>query len=252
MTHREQRQGRGLSGLEPALRLEVEAQVEAQVEARIESMIEARIESMIGARIEARIEAAVARRLEAEAEAELVSRVATLEQRVLEAQGRLTEVESKGQLDQVSLLVFSGDMDRVISAFIIATGAVAMGCEVSMYFTFWGLLALKKRTVYAEKSIPERMLAMLLPGSAASLGTSRMNMLGMGPALFRSLMRKHNVETLPDLISLAQELGVRMVACQMAMGVMGIRSEELLDGLECGGVATYLGDAIDSKVTLFI
>ncbi len=244
MADREQRRGRGLSGLEPALRLEIESLIEARVEARLESMI--------GAQIEAQIEVAVSRRLEAEAGAEVASRVAALEQRVLEAQTRLTQVESNGQLDQVSLLVFSGDMDRVISAFIIATGAVAMGCEVSMYFTFWGLLALKKRTVYAEKSIPERMLAMFLPGSASSLGTSRMNMLGMGPALFRSLMRKHNVETLPDLIGLAQELGVRMVACQMAMGVMGIRSEELLDGLEYGGAATYLGDAIDSKVTLFI
>ncbi len=219
-------------GLDPALRRE--------------------IESMIDARVEMQLEAAWARRIEAEAEALLASRVAKLEQQVIEAQARLSEVEAKGQLEQVSMLVFSGDMDRVISAFIIATGAVAMGCEVSMYFTFWGLLALKKRTVYADKSIPERMLAMLLPGSASSLGTSRMNMLGMGPALFRSLMRKHNVETLPDLISLAQELGVRMVACQMAMGVMGIQSEELLEGLDYGGAATYLGDAIDSKVTLFI
>ncbi|HFE47631.1 MAG TPA: hypothetical protein ENJ18_19440 [Nannocystis exedens] len=207
---------------------------------------------MIDARVEAGVKAAWDRRIEAEAEALLASRVATLEQQVLEAKARISEVEAKAQLEQVSLLVFSGDMDRVTSAFIIATGAVAMGCEVSMYFTFWGLLALKKRTVYAEKSIPERLLALLLPDSAKSLGTSRMNMLGMGPALFRGLMRKHNVETLPDLISLAQELGVRMVACQMAMGVMGIQSEELLDGLEYGGAATYLGDAIDSKVTLFI
>ncbi len=224
--------GAASEGIDPALRREIEALIEARV----------------AAEVEARVDAAV----EAQVKAQLGARVSELEGLISDAQARLQAVEAKGGLEQVSILVFSGDMDRLISAFIIATGAIAMGCEVSMYFTFWGLTGLKKKTVYANKSLPERMLAAMLPGGASSVGTSRMNMLGMGPALFRSLMRKHNVESLPDLIGLARELGVKMVACQMAMGVMGIRREELIDDLDYGGVVTYLGDAIDSKVTLFI
>lgn len=226
--------------MDPALRREIEALIEARVEARVEAAVEARLG--------AAVEATSAGKLDAQ----LVARVHALEGLISDAQARLEAVEAKGALEQVSILVFSGDMDRLISAFIIATGAIAMGCEVSMYFTFWGLTGLKKKTIYADKSLPERMLAAMLPGGASALGTSRMNMLGMGPALFRSLMRKHNVESLPDLIGLAREMGVKMVACQMAMGVMGIRREELIDELEYGGVVTYLGDAIDSKVTLFI
>jgi len=231
-----ERTGAGLAGVDPALRRELEALIEARVEAAVEARL--------GSALEAKIAG--------EADAQLVARVHALEGLIGDARARLEAVEAKGELERVSILVFSGDMDRLISAFIIATGAIAMGCEVSMYFTFWGLTGIKKKTVYADKSLPERMLAAMLPGGASSLGTSRMNMMGMGPALFRSLMRKHNVESLPDLIGLAREMGVKMVACQMAMGVMGIRREELIDDLEYGGVVTYLGDAIDSKVTLFI
>ncbi len=230
------KEGPGAAGIDPALRREIEALIEARVAAEVEAQVAARVDAAV----------------EAEVKAQLGARVSALEGLIRDAQARLQAVEAKGGLEQVSILVFSGDMDRLISAFIIATGAIAMGCEVSMYFTFWGLTGIKKQTVYANKSLPERMLAAMLPGGASSLGTSRMNMLGMGPALFRSLMRKHNVESLPDLIGLAREMGVKMVACQMAMGVMGIRREELIDDLDYGGVVTYLGDAIDSKVTLFI
>ena len=228
--------GAGSGSIDPALRREIEALIEARVAAEVEAQVQARVDAAV----------------EAQVKAQLGARVSALEGLISDAQARLQAVEAKGGLEQVSILVFSGDMDRLISAFIIATGAIAMGCEVSMYFTFWGLTGLKKKTVYANKSLPERMLAAMLPGGASSVGTSRMNMLGMGPALFRSLMRKHNVESLPDLIGLARDLGVKMVACQMAMGVMGIRREELIDDLDYGGVVTYLGDAIDSKVTLFI
>jgi len=154
--------------------------------------------------------------------------------------------------DRATLVVFSGEMDRLMAAFIIGTGAAAMGMEVSMYFTFWGLTALKKTTSFAGKSVPEKLIAAMLPSGPDRVGTSKLNMLGFGPAFFKMMMRKNNVETLPDLIALAQEMGVRLVACQMSMGVMGIRKEELLDGLDYGGVGTYLGDACDSKITLFI
>ena len=154
--------------------------------------------------------------------------------------------------DRASFFVFSGEFDRLVSAFILATGAAAMGMEVSMYFTFWGLVALKKKTAFAGKSLPETMLSMMLPGGPDKTATSNMNMLGVGPVFFKHLMAKNNVETLPDLIDLAGELGIRMIACKMAMGVMGIGEDELRDDLVYGGVATYLADAGDSRITLYV
>ena len=127
-----------------------------------------------------------------------------------------------------------------------------MGQQVSMFFTFWGLSALKKHTILPGKNLPEKMLAMLLPNSPDKAGLSRLNMLGMGPLLLKKMMRNHHVESVPSLVTLARELGVRLIACQMAMGIMGITKEELIDGIDYGGIATYLADAVDSRLTLFI
>lgn len=154
--------------------------------------------------------------------------------------------------NRATVVVFSGDMDKLIAAFIIATGAAAMGIDVSMYFTFWGLAALKKKTVFKGKPITEKLMGVMLPSGPTHVGTSKMNMLGIGPAFFKYVMKKKNIETLPDLIGLADEMGIRMVGCQMSMDVMGITKEELIDGLDYGGVTTYLADASDSKITLFI
>jgi peroxiredoxin family protein len=198
------------------------------------------------------LDPALAAHIERLVDARVDARLAGFSARVEDALGRLQAREAAMPRDQASIIVFSGDFDRLFSAFVIATGAVSMGIDVAMYFTFWGLVALKKQTIFAGKTIEEKMLAAMLPGGPASAGTSKMNMLGMGPVMFKRLMAKHNVETLPGLIKLAQELGVKLVACRMAMGVMGIKDEELLDGVEYGGVASYLGDAIESKITLFI
>jgi peroxiredoxin family protein len=154
--------------------------------------------------------------------------------------------------NRATVVAFSGDMDKLVAAFIIVTGAATMGMEASMYFTFWGLSAIKKRTTFKNRKITEKLMSLMLPSGPASIGTSRMNMLGLGPVFFRHVMKKKNVQTLPDLIALARETGVRMVACQMSMEVMGITREELIDGVEYGGVATYLADARDSRITLFI
>ncbi len=199
--------------------------------APMDPALQAMIERMVDARVDARL--------------------AGFSAQVEDALARLRPPEGAPR-DQASIIVFSGDFDRLISAFIIATGAVAMGIEVSMYFTFWGLVALKKKTTFAGKTIEEKMLAAMLPGGPESAGTSKMNMLGMGPIMFKRVMAQNNVETLPGLIKLAQEMGVKLVACRRAMGVMGIKDEELIDGVQSGGVATYLGDAIESKITLFI
>lgn len=179
-------------------------------------------------------------------------RTAALQAEVTKLSAEVTELRPRTLSDRATIIVFSGDMDKLLSAFIVASGAVAMGFEASMYFTFWGLAAIKKTTLYSGKSVVEKMLSLMLPGGPDDVPSSSMNMLGMGPMMFKSVMKKHNVETLPDLVKVAQELGVRMVACQMSMGVMGITQEELIDGIEYGGVATYLGDATDSKITLYI
>jgi peroxiredoxin family protein len=154
--------------------------------------------------------------------------------------------------DRAAIVIFSGDMDKLLAAFVIATGAAMMGMKVSMYFAFWGLSVLKKKTIFRNKSITEKLMALMLPSGPDRLSVSKMNMMGMGPAFFKHVMKKKNISNLPELMNLAREMGVRMIACQMSMDVMGIKKEEMLDGLDYGGVATYLADAKDSKITLFI
>ena len=180
------------------------------------------------------------------------ARIGDLSAQMTDTLARLKNVEDGAVSERATILVFSGEFDKLLSAFIVATGAVAMGFEVSMYFTFWGLVALKKKTVFSGKTIPEKMIAGMLPSGPASVPTSSLNMGGVGPLFFKHLMANKNVETLPDMIAIAQELDVKMIACQMAMDVMGITREELIDDLTYGGATTYLADACDSKITLFI
>lgn len=165
---------------------------------------------------------------------------------------QLQSTSASALSNRATIVAFSGDMDKLMAAFIIATGAASMGMEVSVYCTFWALAALKKKTRLKGKPITEKLIAMMLPSGPAHLGTSEMNMLGIGPAFFGHIMKKKKIMSLPDLIGQAREIGVRIIACQMAMNVMGIHKEELIDDLDYGGVATYMADARDSKVTLFI
>ncbi len=178
----------------------------------------------------------------------LLERIDTLEKRVAE----LEQAPAQDIENRLSLVVFSGDMDKVIAAFILATGAAAMGLEVSMFFTFWGLSAVKKQKVYVGKNWLEKGFTAALPAGVNKLGLSQMNFFGAGAAIMRKLMRDHGVTTLPELVELAQELGVRMTVCDMSRELLGVRDEELIDGLEKGGVAAFMGDAAASKVTLFI
>jgi len=152
-----------------------------------------------------------------------------------------------------TMVVFSGDLDRAIASFIIANGAAAMGSQVTMFFTFWGLNILRKpKAPSVKKQFIERMFGWMMPCGANALTLSKLNMLGMGTAMMKMVMRQKNVETLPNLIAAAKQAGVRFVACTMTMDVMGLKKEELLDGLEYGGVAAMLGEADKSNATLFI
>jgi peroxiredoxin family protein len=176
----------------------------------------------------------------------------TLEEKLVEIEKRLAHVEGQMAEDRVALVVFSGDLDRVLAAFIIATGAAAMGQHVSMFFTFWGLSVLKKDKQLSGKSLFQKMMTLMSPGSSKSLPVSQMNYFGVGAKMLRSMMKEKNVNSLEEMITLARELGVRMIACEMSRDLMGIKEAELVAGLECGGVASFLADSLKSRTSLFI
>lgn len=152
-----------------------------------------------------------------------------------------------------TLIVFSGDLDKAIASFIIATGSAAMGNQVTMFFTFWGLNILRKEQyVPVQKSFMDKMFAKMLPRGPEKLGISKMNFGGLGAKLMKYTMKKKNITTLKELIEMAKELDIKMVACTMSMDVLGIKKEELIDGLEYAGVASYLAEANEANINLFI
>ncbi|MEO0137618.1 MAG: DsrE/DsrF/DrsH-like family protein [candidate division WOR-3 bacterium] len=156
--------------------------------------------------------------------------------------------------ERVSIIVFSGDLDKCLAAFIIGTGAAASGMQVDMFFTFWGLSVLRKRGIKVKgKSLTEKMFGMMLPKGADSLALSKMNMLGLGTKMMKEVMKKKRIASLSELLEIAQQFGVNLYACEMSMKVMGLKREELIDGIKgIVGVATYLENAAKSQITLFI
>lgn len=153
--------------------------------------------------------------------------------------------------DGVTIVVFSGDLDKAIAAFIIANGALAMGKKVTMFFTFWGLSILKRKNL-EKKSWIEKMFAMMLPKNSNQLPISKMNFFGIGAKLIRCVMKQKNIMSLEELMKKAIESGVEITACTMSMDVMGITQEELIDGINYGGVGQYLGATEGANTNLFI
>ncbi len=152
-----------------------------------------------------------------------------------------------------TMVVFSGDLDKAIASLIIANGAASMGRNVTMFFTFWGLNILRRHEpVSVKKDFMSKMFSGMMPRGTKKLGLSKMNMMGMGPKMIRMVMKKHNVDSLETLLQTAIDNGVNIVACNMSMDLMGITESELIDGVNLGGVATYLGAAEESNVNLFI
>jgi len=178
--------------------------------------------------------------------------VATLEQRIEEL-----EKESKNTPDSnaMSMVVFSGELDKLLAAFVIATGAAACGMKVSMFFTFWATAALKKAGPQAKgKSIVERMFGWMLPGGFGKRMLSKMDMCGIGSRMMAREMAKKNVASLPELIEVAKELDIEINVCEMSMSLMGIRPEELIEfpGMGYCGVARFVEQSSSSNTTLFI
>ncbi len=155
--------------------------------------------------------------------------------------------------DGKTMVVFSGDLDKVLASFIIANGAAAMGRKVTMFFTFWGLNALRKPNgPSVKKPIIDAMFGKMMPKGSSKLSLSKMNMGGMGTAMMKKVMNDKNVDSLEILMKQAMDNGVKIIACTMSMDIMGITEEELIDGIDYAGVAAYLGDAEESNVNLFI
>ncbi|GBD34958.1 hypothetical protein HRbin36_00062 [bacterium HR36] len=184
--------------------------------------------------------------------ADLSSRLQTVENRLRALEERLSSASEPTREQRVSLVVMSGDLDRVLAAFVIATGAAAMGFQVSMFFTFWGLSALRQTRQLKGKRWLEKAFSLLTPAGVDNLKLSKLHFAGLGKMLLEKQMRDQQISSLHELVQLARDLGVRFVACQMSMDVMGIRAGELIPGVETGGVATFLADAAKSQVTLFI
>lgn len=165
---------------------------------------------------------------------------------------RLAELARERPDNRVTMVVFSGDLDRQLAALVIATGAAAMGLEVSVFYTFWGLTALKRRSLLSGKTVKEKMFAAMTPASLSKMPLSRMNFGGVGRAMLTTMMKEKEVASVEELFAMAREMGVKQIACTMSMDVMGVTQEELIEGVHLGGVATFLGDAARSKVSLFI
>jgi peroxiredoxin family protein len=165
----------------------------------------------------------------------------------------LADLKERTPDNRLTMVVFSGDLDKVMASLVIATGAVGMGLDVSMFFTFWGLSALKKRSAKGhQRDFYERMFAAMTPTGTQAMGVSKLNFGGMGAIMLRRMMKNKEITSVEELMDLARESGVRMIACTLSMDVLGVTTEDLVDGLELGGVGAYLGDAAKSRVTLFI
>lgn len=178
-----------------------------------------------------------------------------LEKQIEEIKAQLKTLSENQPENKISMIVFSGDLDKALAAFIIGTGAVAMGMEVVMFFTFWGTPLLRdKMKKVGGKDMMGTMFGTMLPKGTGEVKLSKMNMAGMGTAMMKSLMKKKNVASLEQMIEMAGELGVKIYICEMSMDLMGFKREEMISypDLTYCGVAKFLEEAMHSKIQLFL
>lgn len=171
----------------------------------------------------------------------------------LDPQVALAELR-ESKTERVTLVVLSGDMDRVMAAFIIATGAASMGMQVTMFFTFWGLNAIRRPGAHSSaKDWLRRMFGVLNKGGADRLPLSRFHFWGLGSRVMKRVMKQNRMPGVPELMEMAKDLGVRFIACTTTLGLLGITKDTLMDGIDqFAGVSTYLAEAKDAQVNLII
>lgn len=185
----------------------------------------------------------------------MAEQLAQLENQIAEMKEQLEALSGRMPSNKLSMVVFSGDLDKILASFVIATGAAAMGMEVVMFFTFWGTPVLRDRKKdEGDKDLMGKMFGHMLPKGACSVKLSKMNMGGLGTAMMKSLMKKKNVASLDQMMELAAELDVRIYVCEMSMDLMGFKREEMINYPELTycGVAKFLEEAMNSRVQLFI
>lgn len=178
-----------------------------------------------------------------------------LEEQIVAMREQLAAMEQRGPANKLSMIVFSGDLDKVLAAFVIATGAAAMGMEVVMFFTFWGTPVLRDQSKpQGSKDFMGKMFGQMLPKGCGAVKLSKMNMAGLGTNMMKSLMKQKNVASLEQMIELAAELEVQIYVCEMSMDLMGFKREEMITfpNMDFCGVAKFLEEAMHSRVQLFI
>ena len=155
--------------------------------------------------------------------------------------------------EKMTIAVFSGDLDKVLAAFFLATTAASMGMEVKMFFTFWGLNVVRKKKLTSGKTLLQKMMNFMNRGGADRLPLSKFNLLGLGPMMMKIMMKQSKVPDVPELIRIAKELGVQLLVCTTTFGFMGFQKDDFIDGIsEYCGAATFLQAAGESKVSYFI
>jgi peroxiredoxin family protein len=192
---------------------------------------------------------------EPHAPAALVERLEKLEQAFSSLSAGLPRaVVDPKQGDSLALIVFSGSLDRMLAAFTIATGAAAMSMPTTMFFTFWGTTALRKKNASASKGMVERLFGWMLPKGPRELPMSQLNFAGGGPLLMRHVMKKKGAASVEEMLDVARELGVQIRVCTTSMDLLGFDATEIIDypGLEYCGVAKFLETAATGRITLFV
>ena len=186
---------------------------------------------------------------------ENIASLEEIQKQVADLKIQMDSISKSTAENKISMIAFSGDLDKALASLIIGTGAVAMGMDVVMFFTFWGTPLLRDKNKNAgAKDIMSTMFGTMLPKGTEQTKLSKMNMGGMGTAMMKSLMKKKNVASLEQMFELAAELEVRIFVCEMSMDLMGFKREEMIDypNLTFCGVAKFLEEAQNSKIQLFI
>jgi len=178
----------------------------------------------------------------------------TMQQQFQDLVARVEALEKSSNTNRLALGVMTGNLDTTIAAFIIALGATAYDMEVDMFFTFWATAALRDPQKAPRKGFLDRMFGRMLPRGSHALPLSKMQMAGIGPKMIRSVMKQRGVKSLEELMKEAAELGVRIHVCEMSMGVMGLKQEEMISypGMDFVGVGTFINMIQDAKQVIFL